>query len=397
MQASTKICLLFLLLNLSHLKSHGQEKTDQSGFTSYQFLELDGYKMRYQTGGSGDATVVFECGHGDDLHAWDKIFGDVASFAKVFRYDREGYGFSETATQPASFKEIATRLHTLLQKAGIKPPYILVGHSLGGMLIRAYTFLYPQDVAGFVFIDPLNEYIEDDLSVDKIEEELNRMDSLIMVDTVGMSKGAETYSAEWQIMRREALNGFPEANSFGELPNVPMVLFAAGKDRPPGWENSEIKLYANRMHNLSASRFIELPQSPHYVQEYDPALVIENIQRVVFPDPENILRNTLKSQGADSCIALYKKLVLIYPKKYMLERFLNTLGYEELQVGHVSDAIKLFALNVANYPTSSNVYDSMGEAWLAAGNKKEAIKNYEKSLALNPENSHAANILKELK
>lgn len=376
---------------------YSQAKKYSHSLTSDQYHVIEGYKMRYQTGGDGDATVVFESGHGDDLHAWDKIFAGVAKFAKVFRYDREGYGLSEAATQPESFKDIASRLHELLQKAGMKPPYILVGHSLGGLLIRAYAFLYPQEVSGFVFIDPLNEYVVDELTTEQKTMAVKTMDSMVSENSKTMDKSAITFAAEWQLMRKEFLSGFPEANSYGALPDVPNVLFAAGNDRPPGWENSEIKLFNKRMHNLSECRFIELPQSPHYVQDYDPALVTENIRRVVFPDAENILRKSLQSKGVDSCIDLYKKLVLIYPKEYMLERYLNTLGYEELDEGHFQDAIRIFALNVAMYPGSSNVYDSIGEAYMDAGNKKEAIKNYEKSLALNPENINAENMLKKLK
>ncbi len=397
MKTPYKIYFIFLSLIFCNCNLNSQADNNLPGLTSNHYLLIDGHKMCYQTGGAGDATVVFESGHGDDLHAWDKIFVGVAKFAKVFRYDREGYGLSEAATQPESFKDIASRLHELLHKAGMKPPFILVGHSLGGMLIRAYAFLYPQEVSGFVFIDPLNEYVVDELTTEQKTMAVNSMDSMISEDSKNMGKSAMTYTAEWQLMRREALTGFPEANSFGALPDVPIVLFAAGNDRPPGWENTEIKLFNKRMHDLSECRFIELPQSPHYVQDYDPSLVTENIRRVVFPDAENILRKSLQAKGVDSCIDLYKKLVLIYPKEYLLERFLNTLGYEELHERHFQDAIRIFAMNVAMYPGSSNVYDSIGEAYMDAGNKKEAIKNYEKSLALNPENINAENMLKKLK
>jgi len=79
------------------------------------------------------------------------------------------------------------------------------------------------------------------------------------------------------------------------------------------------------------------------------------------------------------------------------ERALNTLGYEVLGQGNTKGAIALFALNVAMYPKGYNTYDSLAEAYMDAGNKKEAIKNYKKSLALNPANTNAEKMLKKLK
>jgi tetratricopeptide (TPR) repeat protein len=197
-------------------------------------------------------------------------------------------------------------------------------------------------------------------------------------------------------MEHEVLNGFQEINSF-ILPNVPMVVFAAAKNRPPNWEKSVTELFQKKIHDLSESRFIDLPSSPHYVQDYEPSLVIESIRRVVFPNELSILTTTLKTKGVDSCIAHYNRLKGIYPKEYILESYLNTLGYEQLHNGDNQGAIKLFNLNVKMFPASYNVYDSLGEAYMIGGNKKEAIKNYEKSLAINSNNVNAEKMLKKLK
>lgn len=366
-----------------------QTNNRQTASTSDRYDLVDGHKIHYQIGGKGNITVVFESGYGSDLSSWDPIFNEVAKFAKVLRYDREGYGSSELNTLPVSLKQIATRLHKLLQEANANPPYVLVGHSLGGAIIRAFTFLYPNEIAGLVFVDPFNEYETDELSKEQISQ-------IVAEDSI-TKKEPSTFGAEINIADQEFINGFPEIKSFGALPDIPMILLASSKGRPPLWEKSERTLFVNKMDTLSESRFIDIPNSPHFIQYYEPSLVIENIRRVVFPDAENVLRKTLLAKGTDSCIAQYKKIKLAYPKEYIFERFLNTLGYEELKGGLTQESIKLFQLNVEMYPNSMNVYDSLGEAYMNAGNKKEAIINYEKSLALNPANDNAEKMLKKLK
>jgi Tfp pilus assembly protein PilF len=75
---------------------------------------------------------------------------------------------------------------------------------------------------------------------------------------------------------------------------------------------------------------------------------------------------------------------------------MNALGYQYLQSGKVSEAIELFKLNVTAYPEAPNTYDSLGEAYMKHGDKDLAIKNYSRSLELNPDNTNAAEMLKRL-
>jgi tetratricopeptide (TPR) repeat protein len=86
------------------------------------------------------------------------------------------------------------------------------------------------------------------------------------------------------------------------------------------------------------------------------------------------------------------------PDDFVLdEGEMNALGYGLLQEGKTKDAIEIFKLNVAAFPKSPNVYDSLGEAYLAAGEKEMAISNYQRSLELNPSNAGAVEALKKLK
>jgi len=355
-----------------------------------RYVTVDGRKMHYVTAGAGYATVVFESGLGNDLSAWNNLFTQVAGFAKVIAYDRAGYGSSEPATQPRSFTQIATELHNMLQQAHIPPPYILVGHSLGGAMIRAFTALYKNEVAGLVFIDPFNEYMKDGWTENDYKEAA-AADSAYN-DAPGYMKAELA-----MVVKEMEVNNFGELKSFGALPNVPVTLIVGGNSPASHWEDNQVHLYADKMRPLTEAHLLVIGNSMHYVHFYDPQLVTECIKRVVFPDATLALQQTLVSNSADSCLIKAKQMKAAYPDYLFAESSLNTMGYEALAAKDTKQAIALFALNTHFFPESSNVYDSLGEAYMDAGNKEEAIKNYERSLELNPANTNAVNMLKKLK
>lgn len=110
-----------------------------------------------------------------------------------------------------------------------------------------------------------------------------------------------------------------------------------------------------------------------------------------------VLMQELHRKGIDAAVELYRNLQSTKSEDYdFSELQLNRLGYDLLQKGKVQQAITIFQLNVEFFPNSSNVYDSLGEAYLANGEKENARKNYQKSLELNPHNTNAAEILKKL-
>src|SRR2546427_3844779 len=98
-------------------------------------------------------TVILESGTGDFSVEWSLVQPGVAKFARVCSYDRAGDGWSELGPHPRTMRQIVYELHTLLDKAGVKPPLVLVGHSYGGWLVRLYASTYPMDVAGMVLVE----------------------------------------------------------------------------------------------------------------------------------------------------------------------------------------------------------------------------------------------------
>ncbi|MEY4546432.1 MAG: hypothetical protein RL685_2627 [Pseudomonadota bacterium] len=104
--------------------------------------------------GAGDATVVFESGLGDDWQPWQLVAPEVAEQTRVFAYSRPGYGQSEPTTQPRDAAHIVEELRALLAARGVAPPYVLVGHSLGGGYMELFAKAHPEDVSGVVLVDP---------------------------------------------------------------------------------------------------------------------------------------------------------------------------------------------------------------------------------------------------
>jgi pimeloyl-ACP methyl ester carboxylesterase len=120
-------------------------------------LTIDGHKMFFFASGKGSPTVIMEAGLGATHRCWQAVDTQVAKMTKVVTYDRPGYGISEICKQTRDARTNAKELKTALEKAGILPPYILVGWSLGGSFIRVFCGQYPELVKGLILVDPAPE------------------------------------------------------------------------------------------------------------------------------------------------------------------------------------------------------------------------------------------------
>jgi len=105
--------------------------------------------------GQGEPTVLFESGIGATHLNWRGIQDPIATLAHTITYDRAGLGWSSPSRTPRTPGNVAKELHQMLEAAGFRPPYILVGHSFGGLVMRRYASLYPEEVSGVVLVDPM--------------------------------------------------------------------------------------------------------------------------------------------------------------------------------------------------------------------------------------------------
>jgi pimeloyl-ACP methyl ester carboxylesterase len=121
-----------------------------------QLIDVGGHSLHLKCTGSGSPTVVLEPGGGEMSSNLGWITPAVARDTRVCVYDRAGRGWSEPADTPQDGNQIATDLHTLLQRAHVPGPYVLAGHSFGGLYVLAYAARYPDQVAGMVLVDSTN-------------------------------------------------------------------------------------------------------------------------------------------------------------------------------------------------------------------------------------------------
>ncbi|MFN2531482.1 MAG: hypothetical protein ABR555_09315, partial [Pyrinomonadaceae bacterium] len=184
--------------------------------------------------------------------------------------------------------------------------------------------------------------------------------------------------------------------SFGKPPDVPTFLLVAGRGRPPHWVQAVLAQYGTWIAEAKEGGLTVTSDSAHYIQRDEPTLVVSAIRRVVFPSVQNVLERAISEKGVEASVALYQQLRARYPADYFRESTLNTLGYQQLTAKHVKEAITLFKLNVEMYPKAFNTYDSLGEAFMVEGDREKAISNYRRSLALNPLNTNAVEMLKKL-
>ncbi|HUL13341.1 MAG TPA: alpha/beta hydrolase [Methylococcaceae bacterium] len=118
-----------------------------------KLVEIDGRRMHIHSVGAGSLTVILEAGLGAISSGWGWIQPEIGKFTRVVSYDRTGLGWSDTDTASPTGQRIAWRLHKLLQTSGIMGPYVLVGHSMGGLLVRIFANQYPDEVVGMVLVD----------------------------------------------------------------------------------------------------------------------------------------------------------------------------------------------------------------------------------------------------
>lgn len=229
----------------------------------FTWVAIDGRATRMLVAGSGKCTVVFENGLGPPLEMWGKVQPHVSRFARTVTYDRAGVGL-EDAPPPRDGRHIAAELRHALRVAGVPPPYVLVGASFGGLYVRIFAGMYPEDVSGIVLVDPTHAAKGFERS---ILPEIN-----VLAETVEQARASRI------------------------PPRVPLVLIDAISSRDVPFATSAIRqlraqqrpeidaesrAYKQWLDSIPGARLVITDQSGHNVPIEQPELVVEAIRQVV--------------------------------------------------------------------------------------------------------------------
>ena len=119
-----------------------------------ELIDVGGHRLHLHCQGVDGPPVVFDAALGASSLSWTYVLPEVAAFARACAFDRAGFGWSDAGPLPRTTGRIVEELRALLASAAVPPPYILVGHSFGGLTARLFLQRFPQDVAGLVLLDP---------------------------------------------------------------------------------------------------------------------------------------------------------------------------------------------------------------------------------------------------
>ncbi len=223
--------------------------------------------------GQGAPTVVLQSGLGDARAPWAPVMQQLRERHAVFAYDRPGYGDSTGFTPvPRNPCGIATELHELLKSAGVKPPYLLVGHSIGGLYQYAYSRLYPDEVAGLVLVDATHP-----LHLRRMQVEVPVMASMLENMSKRVFSGMMQTEFNLQTECVDALLQKPR-------PDVPVRVLTrtvySPVEQASGFEAMVHALEPNWLPLVGGREIEPVSGAGHYIQRDSPARVVQAIDAV---------------------------------------------------------------------------------------------------------------------
>jgi pimeloyl-ACP methyl ester carboxylesterase len=224
--------------------------------------------------GTGGPTVLFEAGLGQGKNAWGRIFNEISGVTHAVAYDRAGYGQSERSHQPRDGLQILRELRAFLQTEDIRPPYILVGHSLGGTIVKLFARTYPQEVAGVVLVDARHAEFA------KRCKQLGLHRMWYDPPAVLFAMASNAIRAELASAARTAR----QARRAGEFPSVPLIVLSQDRavSRWPErlgkvWDASQRNMA--KMSRLGRMKVVE--DSGHNIHQDQPEMVTTAILSVI--------------------------------------------------------------------------------------------------------------------
>ena len=268
-------------------------QTPPSGPAPGLLVNIGKHKLHIRCAGpaSGKPTVILEAGGGGFSTSWAAVQGLLSSRVRTCAYDRAGLGWSEPGPGPRTMSQEVFELHALLKAAKVDGPYVLVGHSIGGLLVRLYAERYSNKVKGLVLVDPTHESgVLYSLRAGKwvrLREQARRAVPKPSLDGPIATKynpDDDYLAEEFQLIY---LSRLANRRPLGDLPLI--VLGAGNRSQPPGtsaelWKElrEERDAQVRDLAGLSGnSQFVLDPSSSHNIQNDNPQLVADSIEQVL--------------------------------------------------------------------------------------------------------------------
>ncbi|WP_391115948.1 alpha/beta fold hydrolase [Psychrobacillus sp. L3] len=237
--------------------------------TKEMFVQISDFKLFAKLIGknNGKPTIVMDAGYGDYSKTWDLIISAISMLTEVLIYDRAGLGKSEKSSNPRTSSVMVKELNELLKRAKLKGPYILVGHSFGGLNMRLYASEYPNEVCGLILVDSTpEEYREKFLPTMSIEFQ-------------------EAYNKQfvYESNYDEFIESLKQVKESRRKLNVPLIVLSAGKKAHYPKESQELwnEMQKEFLRISSNSEFKVAENSAHYIQNDEPEVVIEVIKSLI--------------------------------------------------------------------------------------------------------------------
>lgn len=231
----------------------------------------------YVISGDGSPTIVLESGLGDGKESWEPVYNQVAQLSTVFAYDRAGYGTSRSSNRSRDGLSIVSELRSTLQALDLAPPYVLVGHSIGGTYMELFARTYPEEVAGVVLVDSRHaDFTRQCQLADAGSCTPPALLSLLMPNgpKQEMAGGDRTMD---------------EVLSAGPFPDVPLVVLTSVKQFL--MREGFVEVWLETQKSLAAfsnqSTHTVCKRCGHYIHKDDPILVIDAVTSVI----EQVRRN----------------------------------------------------------------------------------------------------------
>ncbi|WP_332853731.1 alpha/beta fold hydrolase [Duganella sp. S19_KUP01_CR8] len=360
-------------------------------------VNVGSYHVDAASAGSGPYTVIFEAGFASDLSVWRKVAPEIAKSAKVFVYSRAGIGKSDARPEARTPQRSSAEFEQVIEAAHLSPPYILVGHSYGGYLIRLFAQRHPEQVAGMVFVDPSMERFDTELKkldAAKVAQDQQYLDSLTPAPLKAESKLVDdAFSAA-------SLQPAPR------LPDVPAVVLTSTmvREQPeffmhtvPAvavWRSLHEQLFLQ----FSSGSHVVTANSGHNIHLEEPALVAGAIQQVMAGATAREQRRAHKLAQENLLNALDRALVLLQAQRggeagqlvdgalkesRFGENEINGVGYMMLGKRKQPQlAALVMKFNADTFPASANAHDSYGELLLELKQPLQAKAQFQQAVAL---------------